>query len=264
MRAVGWILAFSCVALHAADGHKQVPGPSYTAASIVNAASNQAGPIAPGSIATLYGTDLAFIKRALSGDEMHGFQIPFILPGTGVGLFVNRSPASIYYVSPTQVNFLVPASLVPGPADIQLTLDGRAGPAVRITLAQAAPALFQADATFAIATRVDGSLVTKDAPAMAGDIIILYATGLGRVIPDWIDSEIAKSAAPLREMASFRVTLSGTIVETGGVLYAGVAPGFAGLYQINLRLPASLPHNPEIRIGFDGQMSPESIFLPVF
>jgi uncharacterized protein (TIGR03437 family) len=254
----------SAVLLHAADTLRQIPAPSYSSASIVNAASNQPASIAPGSIATLYGTDLAFVTRAITGDDLHGLQLPLTLPGTGLRIAVGGLAASLYYVSPTQVNFLLPASLLPGPADITLTLDGRAGPVVRIALASAAPALFQADAVFAIATRVDGSLITKDTPAKAGDIVILYATGLGRVKPDWIDSEIATTAAVLREIAAFRVTLAGTAVDAAAILYAGVTPGFAGLYQINLRLPATLPRNPEIRIGFDGQMSPEGLALPVF
>jgi uncharacterized protein (TIGR03437 family) len=51
-------------------------------------------------------------------------------------------------------------------------------------------------------------------------------------------------------------------VDRANLLYAGAAPGFAGLYQINLRLPSDLSNNPELRIGFRDIVSPEAVRLP--
>ena len=61
----------------------------------------------------------------------------------------------------------------------------------------------------------------------------------------------------------FRVVLNGTDVDSHLVLYAGVTPGFAGLFQINLQLPANAPSNPEIRIGYGAQLSPAGRILPL-
>src|ERR1700694_270877 len=108
--------------------------PTYSTASIVNAADNQSGPLAPNCIATIYGTGLAYTTRALAASDIRNNALPTVLPGTGLRVLVSGIPAGIYYVSPTQINFLVPANLLPGPADIQIALDGLAGPDILVQL----------------------------------------------------------------------------------------------------------------------------------
>jgi uncharacterized protein (TIGR03437 family) len=97
---------------------------------------------------------------------------------------------------------------------------------------------------------------------VAGEIIILYATGLGKTRPPAQTGEIARAAAPVDRLADFQVTLDDLPIPPEDLLYAGIAPGFAGLYQINLRLPRTLPRNPQIRIGFRDQRSPSGVRLP--
>ena len=163
----------------------------------------------------------------------------------------------MYYVSPDQVNFLVPANLLPGASTVQVVLDGHSGPAVKITLASASPALFQLDAKTAVAIRPDGSVITRQAPAKPGEIILLYATGLGQTLPPVPYGQLFNDAAPLQQFANFELVLDGVTAGPGAVQYAGIAPGFAGLYQINVLLPKSTKANPEIRIGFGKQLSIE-------
>ena len=88
--------------------------PSYSAASIVNAADNLAGPLAPNTIATIYGTGLAYGTKWLTPDDIRGGVLPTVLPGTGVRILVGGVLANLYYVSPLQINFLVPPNLLPG------------------------------------------------------------------------------------------------------------------------------------------------------
>jgi uncharacterized protein (TIGR03437 family) len=64
-------------------------------------------------------------------------------------------------------------------------------------------------------------------------------------------------------MSDFVVLLDATAVPSGTVTYAGVAPGFAGLYQINMVLPSSTGANPELRIGLADSISPAGLRLPV-
>ncbi|MEO8127925.1 MAG: IPT/TIG domain-containing protein, partial [Bryobacteraceae bacterium] len=244
-----------------AEGSRRVPAPAYSASSIVNAASNQAGPIAPNTIVSLYGSDLAFVTRAIVPDDLHGQVLPTTLSGTGVRVLIGKQNANLYFISPTQINFLVPASLIAGPADVQVGIDGRFGPAVRINLSPVAPALFQADAQFAVGTRPDGSTITKDQPAHPGDIIVLYATGLGIADRNLPDGKLPPMAFPIERVAEFRVRIAGVLMDRSSVFYVGVTPGFAGLYQVNLKLPEDVAANPEIRIGFDDQMSPASVMF---
>ncbi len=264
--AAVWILLAALVfgPVIRADTTAPREAPSYSGVSIVNAADNQAGALAPNGIATLYGTGLAYVTKAITSQDIRGGILPTVLPGTGVRILLNSNfPASIYFVSPTQVNFLVPSILIPGPATVQLVLDSVPGPLVQAVIAATAPAFFQLDQENAIATRPDGSLVTPANPAKAGEVVILYATGLGRTTPDSGYGEVATSAAPIKQLSDLKLTLGGTAVDPSQILYAGVSPGFGGLYQINLKLPDTMMADPEIRVGLLDQPSPAGLRLPL-
>lgn len=245
-----------------AEAPPRVPAPFYTPSSVVNAASFKTGPLAPNMIGTLYGRDLAFTTRALAQQDLYNGTLPTTLLGTGVRLLINRNLAFLYFVSPTQVNFLVPSTLAPGPVEIQLSVDGRYGEAVRTELMEVSPALFMSDPETILATRVDGTVVTHEKPARSGEVIILYATGLGQTKPRVAAGQIPTAAAWVEKSAEFRVIAEGQPIDTSNVLYVGVAPGFAGLYQINLRLPDNIGRNPELRIGFGSTLSPTEMRLP--
>jgi uncharacterized protein (TIGR03437 family) len=249
-------------ALLRAESPPQIPAPFYTPSSIVNAASFKAGPLAPNTIGTLYGRDLAFTTRAVSNSDLYNGTLPTTLLGTGVRLLIDGNLAFLYYVSPTQINFLVPSTMTPGVSRIQLVLDGRAAESVQIELAAASPALFAMDPETALATHLDGSVVTAANPARAGEVILLFATGLGTTRPRLPAGQMPTGIAWVERRSEFQLTLNGNAVDRSNVLYVGAAPGFAGLYQINLRLPGDLPANPEIRIGFDETMSPAGFVLP--
>jgi uncharacterized protein (TIGR03437 family) len=262
MRTLVVSLVIFAATLHADKIHP-LSAPIYSTASIVNAASNQAGPLAPNTIVSLYGAGLAYGTKALTADDIRGGTLPTAFPGTGVRVTVGNVAANLYYVSPTQINFLVPATLLPGNVIVKVVLDSLDGPLIPIQLAAAAPALFQLDVSNAVATRPDGSVITPDVPARPGDLIILYATGLGQTVPPVVYGQLPNAAALLKQIRDFRISLDGVDVNTSAIAYAGIAPGFAGLYQINVRLPSTTGANPEIRIGLGDALSPESIRLPV-
>lgn len=237
--------------------------PVYTAASIVNAADNQSGALAANTIGTIYGANLAYDTAALTLNDIRGGVLPTILGASETQVFINNYAADLYYVSPGQINFLVPPNLTAQAAIVQVTIDGLAGPAISLTLGLAAPALFQLDSRNAVATEVDGSVLTPASPAKPGDIVMLYATGLGVVTPPVIYGQLPTAAAPLANPASLSLLLDGTAVDASAIQYAGIAPGFAGLYQINLALPAGTGNNPEIRLQMDGAISVAGVHLPV-
>jgi uncharacterized protein (TIGR03437 family) len=236
----------------------------YTAASIVNAADNQSGQLAPNAIGTIYGVNLAYGTAAITQGDLHGGVLPIMLVGASdTTVLIGNSPAALYYVSPTQINFLVPPDLLPGPVSLYVDVDTVRGPLIQLTLAAAAPGLFQLDSTNAVATLADGSVLTPSSPAKPGDIVELWATGLGRTAPPADGFQLPTTAAPLIAGANLSILLDGTPVHSTAIQYAGVAPGFAGLYQINLALPASTGQNPEIRLQLDGASSIPGVHLPV-
>ena len=92
---------------------KPVPrvAPIYDAASIVNAADNQSGALAPNTLGTIYGANLAYSTAAITLNDIQGGVLPIVLGTSETRVFVNNYPADLYYVSPTQINFLVPPNL---------------------------------------------------------------------------------------------------------------------------------------------------------
>jgi uncharacterized protein (TIGR03437 family) len=221
-----------------------------------------AGLYAPNSFITIYGQRLSYTTRAMSPDDLRAGMLPTVLIGTGVQVLINHIPANIYYVSPTQVNVLAPVSLVAGPATIQLVNDGVAGPAVSIVLDPVAPAIFQLQGSTVLAAHLDGSVVSAAAPARRSEVVVIYATGLGQTVPPAIPNRLPTAAASIAR-ADFEVWLNGAPVPAARILYAGISPPYAGLFQINLRIPEDAPDDPEIRCGFPGKMSLPGSILPI-
>jgi uncharacterized protein (TIGR03437 family) len=237
-------------------------GPVYSALSLVNAADSQVGWLAPNAIASLYGTGLAYSTVGLTTADLQGVQLPTTLPGTGVTILVGHIAAYPYYISPKQVNFLIPSNLLPGLVEVQLVVDGIAGPAISVTLGPTAPALFELDPQTAVAVRPDGSVIDSTAPAAPGDWAILYGNALGPVTPPIPSGQIAPAAAQIQPVG-FVLSLDGVTVPADHIEYVGAAPGFAGLYQINLLIPPGTGADPEIQIGVNNSMSRTGLHLPV-
>ena len=243
----------------------QDPAPLYVESSIVNSASPVSGRLAPNTLATVYGQYLAHKAASISPADVRGGLLPTTLPGTGVRVLVGGIAAPLLYVSPGQINFIVPAQFRAGITDIRVQLDNRYGPGIRIALNDSAPALFGMDPEFAISVKATtGELLTFDNPGGSGDVITLYATGLGQTIPPIVSGELLQRPVPLSDSENFIVEIDGTVLPGSAVLYAGGAPGFAGVYQINVRLPDNFSANPTIRIGFaSGSMSASGLKLHV-
>ena len=238
-------------------------GPYYTAESIANSAAGVAGLYAPNTFVTIYGTNLAYSTVSLTASDVSGGILPTVLGGSGVHVLINNIPANIYYVSPTQVNLLIPTSLAPGPAMLQLVVDALAGPAIPIMLLNAAPSFFQSDAITVLGIHLDGTTITAASPAKAGEIVVLFASGLGPTNPAAIPDQIPQTAATVTPLSSFSMLINGVVVSPQQILYAGVVPTFGGLFQINVQLPGNLPPNPQIQIGYAGTLSPAGRVLPL-
>jgi uncharacterized protein (TIGR03437 family) len=255
---------------------KPVPrvAPYYDAASIVNAADNASGQLAANTIGTIYGTNLAYGTAAISLNDIRNGLLPIVLGDDETQVFVGGNAADLYYVSPTQINFLVPPNMLALPVQVFVTVDGLHGPTIQLTLGAAAPGLFELppgtcplpgviDPLCAIGTLPDGTLLTPSSPAKPGDIVVLWVTGLGATDPMPVYGILPTTAAPLVSGATLSILLDGQSVAASAIFYAGIAPGFAGLYQINFKLPGSTAANPEIRVRVDGAISAPKIYLPV-
>jgi uncharacterized protein (TIGR03437 family) len=243
--------------------------PAYTADSIVKASDYSPGPFAPNSVLTLFGSGLAYTNKGigLTDSNVRAGLLPFQLANTQVLTVVGTSrggvPVPLLYVDSTQINFLVPPDQSPGDLKLRVDRQGVDGPEVTITIAEAAPALFDVGTGFAIATHADSSLITPDSPAHPGEIVVLYGTGFGKTQGSPALGEIPHDPALLDPHCDLKVWLAGSPVDPLYIKYAGLTAASAGLYQINLELPGNVPADPQIRVEIAGQSSREGLKLAV-
>lgn len=231
----------------------QSTAPQYTAASVVNSASNLPN-LAPNTIICLYGRnfgELAYTPRS-------GSNLPLELGG--VRVLLDADFGELIFVSPSQINFRLPARLLRPTVNLRVSRDGLTGPAVALNLQSEAPELYTANESQIIATFADGSVVSPEKPARPGDLIVLYGTGFGLTTRP--GPGLAIAADPLVDPGRFAILVEGITLERSSIFYIGVTPGFGGLYQINLRLPSGTPANPEIRIVTPAHGSRAGLRLP--
>jgi uncharacterized protein (TIGR03437 family) len=233
--------------------------PSYSAAGILSSASNLPA-FAPNALVTIYGTDLADSARGVTSSDISNDSLPTVLVTTRV--YVNSVEAPLLYVSDRQVNFLLPSGLVTK-ALVRVARNGQFGPEISLDLAAAAPALFVSPDGFALVTHADGALIAADKPAVAGELVVVYTAGLGKYVNATTANEIPRVASEIVDRTSLRVTLNGVAVDGARIVYAGVTPGCAGVYQINLYLPENLPADPELRLFVGDAASQAGLKLPV-
>lgn len=231
--------------------------PDYTQSSIVHSATGISGTLAPNTIGTIYGLNLAAATRALQPQDVVGGFVPIRLSGTGTEVQINQVAVPIYYASPNQVNFLVPVGMRTGPANLSVSVNGISGVISQVMLASAVPGVFATAQGTAAAVLASGQLISRDHPAAPGDWVILYATGLGECAAPIQTGRLASGANAL--IAPLRIWLDTLDIEPA---YAGLAPGYAGLYQVNFQIPVSASENPLIRIETGGAVSP-GIVLPI-
>ena len=203
--------------------------------NLVNAASMTGGPVAPGELVTLFGTGLGPEDPAYARLNEAG-ELDTSLGDTQV-LFDGR-PAPLLYVQSRQINLQVPYEVFGrGTTEIEIRVAGQTKAFLVAAVAEVAPAVFTASggAGQAAAINQDGSANSAASAAPHGAIVALYATGEGQRSPAGVSGRPA--AAGQVPLLPVSVTIGG---EPAEILYAGAAPGYAGLMQVNARVPASL------------------------
>lgn len=221
----------------------------------VNAASSLAGPLAPNSWATAYGTGLATVTQsALPLPTSFGGTTVTVTDASGV-----QRLAPLNYVSPTQVNYLVPSGTALGAATVTVSVGGTAVASGSVTIAAIGPGLFlfqptNMAAAYVIRVHADNSQSVENVYAL---------TASGGLVPAPIDLSQATDQVYLELFAtgirSHSAASNSVTVTAGGVSlpvsYAGAQPQYAGLDQIDVLLPQSLAGKGDvvIQVTVDGQ-----------
>ncbi len=255
------VLATVTAALFAADPEPKL-APQIAEGGVVNAAGFALSPdgyVAPGSIISIFGVDLAPIERAVRAGDLVGSRLPRLL--AGVEVQINGLAAPLFYVSPGQLNCQTPVEIRPreAPYDLRVVFNNETSQAFALRVGTAAPGLFPvvAHQDFSVVGRGEG-----ETPAEPGELIVLFGSGFGPTSLPLASGQFADRAAPLA--LPVRVLIDGVALPSGAVLYAGLAPGFAGLYQVNLFLPAD-PSSSDVEavVEVDGIPSPTGVMVAV-
>jgi uncharacterized protein (TIGR03437 family) len=210
-------------------------GPSFVTSGVQSGASFVAGPIAPNTWIQIKGNELS---TTTGNWQVTGSTLPTQV--NGVGVTINGTAVPVSFVSNTQVNFLVPATIATGVAQIQTTNNGLTSGPVTVNVNLLAPAFFTEGtnattgnayiaAEHAGGTLVGPATIANATPAEPGETIALFATGFGSTLT----SGEALAVTP-------SIAIDGIVAD---VTFAGlVGPG---LYQINVQVPLN------VRLGQD-------------
>jgi uncharacterized protein (TIGR03437 family) len=233
------------------------PPPLIASGGVVSASTFQGTTaLAPGSLITIFGSQLA-----ASTEQASMLPLPSALGGSQVLIGGQTSP--LLYSSPRQINAMLPYGLATTiPQQIVVRREGTASVPETVILAATQPGIFtQAQSgsgqAVVVGARADGTTFVNrpDAPLREGDVMVIYASGLGG-----LDSPVtAGDPSPLEPVAR---TAHPAVVRVGEttceVLFAGLTPGFVGLYQINAILPPGVPKGREVpmMLSIGGQSSP--------
>ncbi len=235
--------------------------PLFHSLSITNAASFMPG-LTPGSLVTIFGEHLSSVEGIVSAS---GFPLPTRLGGTSVT--VGGTEAPLFTVANVegseQINLQVPWE-IQGRTTTRVVVNNNGRTAgVEVEVLRAHPGIFfraEEEGLGAILHGENYSLVTFDRPARKREAVVIYATGLGPVAPA-PRTRFPAPAEPLSRTRFLpRVTVSGVPAE---VLFSGLAVGFAGLYQVNIVVPANAPSGPAVVIIEVGERSSNPVLIAV-
>lgn len=223
------------------------PAPAVDSGGIVSASAfGGFTSVSPGSWIEIYGSNLASDMRSWDSSDFNGASAPTTLDGTSVS--VGGQAAFIDFISPGQVNALIPSNVATGPQQITLKTAGGTTASVDITVNAVQPGLLATPSfkvggvQYAVALFSDGTYVLPEGviaglasrPAKPGDEIVLYGVGFGPVTPNIPAGEVVSQSNALP--SSFHMSLGGLPLTTA---YAGLAPNYTGLYQFNITVPGT-------------------------
>ena len=228
--------------------------------SVTNAASFATGSIAPGAIATIFGSNLTSTTGVNSISSL-----PLPTTYLNVSVMINGSAAPLFAVANVngqqQINFQVPWEVASGSmATVVVTSNGAASAPLFVPVSTAQPGIFAYSAggqTFGAILHADYQLADTGHPVAAGETVLVYCTGLGGVSSPPVDGAAGNG----------QMTIVAPTVTIGGlpatVSFSGLAPGFVGLDQVNVEVPVGINSgNQPVVITMPGGSS-NSVLLPV-
>lgn len=228
-------------------------GPLLTSRSVLNAASFQPG-ITPGSLATAFASGITNSVEIVSAQS-----VPLPRELAGVRLLINGSPAPILAVANVngqeQVNFQAPFEISgANSVRVAVSYQGATSPEIEVPVTAQHPGIFVSDGLGLVVHQRGFALMTAENPLDRGESVFFYATGLGPVS----NTPETGAGGPTTSLAIARTTPSVSFGgETVQAAFSGLAPGFVGIYQVNVSVPANARSGAQdMTISVAGSTSP--------
>jgi len=244
-----------------------LPPNAVSVATVVHAASFLPA-IAPGAFVAIFGAGFAGAAQDWTATIGSSGVLPQEL--AQVQVRVAGQPAYVNYVSPTQINVLLPSGLPPGDAIVEVT-NGTGGITAPVTISSVAPGFFAyrlhgvlyAAALFAgsdVYVAAHGALPGYPSrAAQAGDVIEFYGSGMGPTDPPAPNGLVLAQDYPAVDLAAFQASIGGIPAQ---VLYAGLVG--AGLYQVNVQVPNGLTGGDQpVILTASGQPTQPNVMITV-
>src|SRR5580658_497340 len=207
---------------------------------------------APGELVEIYGTNLAQVTTDLSG--WPGVSLPS--PLNGVSVILGGHGARLLYVSPYQVDALLPFGAPTGSQELTLTNANGTSAPFPLNVAAVAPAVYN----FAF-ENANFSLVTASNPAHVGDVLVFYTTGMGQTTPTLVTGQVVPLGPPYYDTAPVTVTVGGL---NATVIYSIAAPPYvAGLYQMAITVPAGVGPGNQPVVATSGGIQSNTVTIVV-
>jgi len=187
-------------------------------------------PIAPGGLVTLFGSGFTYAPYQADA-------IPLATTMGGTTVFVDNVAVPLLYVSPTQINFQLPWGNRTGSSRLRVNFGG-VETEITAQVSPSAPAIFQWRGNRGVFVNQDFTLNVPENPAPRGSVVILYLNSIGPVSPAVADGAASPTSVPAKGIETPIVTFGGV---RGTVYFSGLAPGFVGVWQLNVQVPASAP-----------------------
>src|ERR1017187_3632640 len=259
---VGWRAIPLGVVVAIGTSHSLAQAQTPTVSAVVNGASTATGPLAPGMIAEIFGTNLA--DAATTQCSVTNKPLPTSCGGASVS--VSGKLAPLFFASGGQVSFQVPVDITGTSAAIQVTRQAGGqtlqSNTLNAPLAPTAPGLFTSGSGGLVtALNSTSAIISVSIPAKPGETIIIYGTGFGATNPVVASGSVPPST-PVPVTATVTAAVGG---KSAVVVFAGLASTVGpGANQLTLKIPDGLVGgNVPVVVTVGGVNSQAGALLPV-
>jgi uncharacterized protein (TIGR03437 family) len=248
-------------------GGTAAAAPAVAAGGVLSAATYSLNaPVAPGMLVSIFGSNFT-----AAGSQYVVSTFPWPTEVGGTSVTIGGEPVPLYVVTPGQINAMIPYDVaVNTTLPLVVTYNGAVSPPEPVSLAPSEPGIFTSSMNgmgtgIVVIAHSDGSqvLAGNGNAAKAGDVLVIYGTGLGTVTP----RAVAGAPAPLSQLewADDPVTVTIGGVKASGILFDGAAPGWSGLYQVNVTVPAGIAASSQAPLVLtqSGRSSPAAVTIPI-